>query len=357
MSLVGMSRTGFMVADDVTEVPAARASPGRHQARGTRLRQGYGGQARHRQGYGGQARHHQGYGGQARHRQGYGGQARHRQGYGGQAQHGTQHSALSTQHPALSTQHSAPSTQHPALALSTQHRTQHLHSAPSTDIDTRSPRHGMVGRVQSVLGAVALVFVASSAWSQTAVPGRAQDDQFCARCHGGDGRGGQMGPGIVARLPARSDAEVAMLVGDGVPAKACRALFSPNPSSTATRVSADAARARRRCFSASHGRDPRRRTLDGVALNQSSVDLQLLTDDGRLHLLRRRQPATAASPPTWTGPAITDRPPEIASAASTRSRAATSRGWRRMDVHDLGCRAASSHPGRSRRGHVRYQRQ
>ena len=31
----------------------------------------------------------------------------------------------------------------------------------------------MVGRVRSVLGAVALVFVAGSAWSQTAVAGRA----------------------------------------------------------------------------------------------------------------------------------------------------------------------------------------
>ena len=49
--------------------------------------------------------------------------------------------------------------------------------------------------------AVALVW-RRPAWSQTVAPGRAQYDQFCARCHGGDGRGGQMGPGIVARLAA-----------------------------------------------------------------------------------------------------------------------------------------------------------
>jgi hypothetical protein len=51
----------------------------------TRLRQGYGGQARAHQGYGGQARAHQGDGGQARAHQGDGGQARAHQGDGGQA--------------------------------------------------------------------------------------------------------------------------------------------------------------------------------------------------------------------------------------------------------------------------------
>ena len=146
----------------------------------------------------------------------------------------------------------------------------------------------MVGRVRLVLGVVTLAFVVSTAWSQTAVPGRAQYDQFCARCHGGDGRGGQMGPGIVARLSVRSDDELATLVRDGVPARGMPGTVIAQPElrqllaflRTLRAPDADAS--------------PRLRvetldgaTLDGVALNQSSADLQLLTDDGRLHLLRR----------------------------------------------------------------------
>ncbi len=146
----------------------------------------------------------------------------------------------------------------------------------------------MVARVRSLLGVVTLAFVVSPAWSQTAVPGRAQYDQFCARCHGGDGRGGQMGPGIVARLPVRSDGELATLVRDGVPAKGMPGVALAQPelqqllSFLRTLRAPDADTSPRLRVDTLDGD-----TLDGVALNQSSADLQLLTDDGRLHLLRR----------------------------------------------------------------------
>ena len=96
-----------------------------------------------------------------------------------------------------------------------------------------------------------------------------------------------MGPGIVARLPARSDAELATLVGDGVPAKGMPGVALAQPElrqllaflRTLRAPAADASP--RLTVETLDGA-----TLDGVALNQSSVDLQLLTDDGRLHLLR-----------------------------------------------------------------------
>ena len=97
-----------------------------------------------------------------------------------------------------------------------------------------------------------------------------------------------MGPAIVARLSATSDAALTSLVAEGLPAKGMpgvaltaadlrdllsflRTLSAPEPA-TSSRVRVETVDGV---------------TLDGVAMNQSSADLQLLSDDGRLHLLRR----------------------------------------------------------------------
>ena len=50
-------------------------------------------------------------------------------------------------------------------------------------------------------------------------PGRELFASRCAACHGGDGNGGEFAPGIVTRLAALSDAEVASIVHNGVPAR------------------------------------------------------------------------------------------------------------------------------------------
>src|SRR5262249_3927905 len=50
-------------------------------------------------------------------------------------------------------------------------------------------------------------------------PGRAAFERACARCHGADGQGGEMGPGITTRIPLRTDQELSALVRDGLPAK------------------------------------------------------------------------------------------------------------------------------------------
>ena len=45
----------------------------------------------------------------------------------------------------------------------------------------------------------------SLASAQTPDPGRQAFEVRCARCHGGDGSGGPMGPSIVQRIPNRDD--------------------------------------------------------------------------------------------------------------------------------------------------------
>jgi alcohol dehydrogenase (cytochrome c) len=117
-------------------------------------------------------------------------------------------------------------------------------------------------------------------------PGKTTFLRTCARCHGADGQGGEMGPGIVTRLTLRSDAELATLIRDGLPAKGM-----PGNALAADELKALVAFAR----TLRSGRNDTVRTrfsladgaaLEGIALNRSATDVQLLAD-GVLHLLRR----------------------------------------------------------------------
>src|SRR5687768_1309869 len=65
--------------------------------------------------------------------------------------------------------------------------------------------------VAAVLGAAAVVT------SQTPVPGRKSFESRCARCHGADGAGGEMGPSILERLTARDDQQLRLLIRAGIP--------------------------------------------------------------------------------------------------------------------------------------------
>src|SRR5262245_42983579 len=47
--------------------------------------------------------------------------------------------------------------------------------------------------------------------------GRRLFEQFCSKCHGADGRGGERGPNIIARLAFRNDRDLATLIHDGLP--------------------------------------------------------------------------------------------------------------------------------------------
>jgi alcohol dehydrogenase (cytochrome c) len=122
-------------------------------------------------------------------------------------------------------------------------------------------------------------------------PGRATFERSCARCHGADGQGGEMGPGITTRTAVRTDQELAALVRDGLPAKGMPAsrlgdaevtplvafvrTLRPRRSEAPARVS----------ISISDGT-----ALSAFALNRSADDMQVLADDGTLHLLRKDGP-------------------------------------------------------------------
>src|SRR5262249_27665476 len=129
----------------------------------------------------------------------------------------------------------------------------------------------------------------------------------CSRCHGGDGNGGELGPGIVTRLAARDDDGLAALVRDGLPAAGMPGFPIPDPEMRELVAVLRTPRPPRSAV-------PERvtvettdgRTLQGLALNRTSVDLQLLSDDHRIHLLRRvgeryRPVTSQADWPTYNG--------------------------------------------------------
>src|SRR4051812_17204904 len=111
----------------------------------------------------------------------------------------------------------------------------------------------------------------------------------CAGCHGSDGNGGELGPGIATRVPLRSDADLTTLLRQGLPGAGM-----PSFSTLTERESADVV-SYVRTLRPRAGAGPERakvtvlggRTLEGLALNRSAVDMQLLTDDHTLHLLRK----------------------------------------------------------------------
>ena len=68
------------------------------------------------------------------------------------------------------------------------------------------------------LAVAALILLASLPSAQTVDPGRATFVNRCAGCHGTDGNGGELGPGIATRVPPLSDQDLTTLLKEGRPA-------------------------------------------------------------------------------------------------------------------------------------------
>ncbi len=139
-----------------------------------------------------------------------------------------------------------------------------------------------------VLVGCAVVLGARPAAAQAVEAGRQVYASRCGACHGTEGGGGEFGPSIVARIPLRSDQELEGVVRDGVPGAGMPAFATLSRAETGDLV------AFLRTLRPRSNAGPRRtrvtladgRALDGVVLNESPGELQLLGDDRALHLLR-----------------------------------------------------------------------
>jgi alcohol dehydrogenase (cytochrome c) len=135
----------------------------------------------------------------------------------------------------------------------------------------------------------ALVALASSpSYAQSNDPGRIVFSNRCASCHGSNGGGGELGPSIVTRVPARTDDELMTVIQQGLPTAGMPAFG--NLTSTEQRELITFLRSLR----PREGSGPVRTkialanggSLEGLVLNRGTSDLQLLGDDRRIHLLR-----------------------------------------------------------------------
>lgn len=115
----------------------------------------------------------------------------------------------------------------------------------------------------------------------------------CSGCHGTDGNGGEHAPSILARVQRDGEQELRAFLNDGIPLRGMPAFGSlPAPEMTAlvafVRTLAPPPRGGGR-----GGLQTRvkvvttdGRTLEGVTLGETGRELQLRTDDERIHLLR-----------------------------------------------------------------------
>ena len=157
-------------------------------------------------------------------------------------------------------------------------------------------------------GVLALLCAAVGLPAQNVDPGRKAFESRCARCHGADGNGGEMGPPIVLRLTARDDEQLIKLIHEGIPARGMP------PSDVADPETADLVKFLRTIQRRPESKPLRRLalqttaggTLDGEVLGEGFEDVQLRTDDKRVHLLRRagsrvREVTSDVDWPTYNG--------------------------------------------------------
>ncbi len=134
----------------------------------------------------------------------------------------------------------------------------------------------------------ATLLLSSTLPAQDADPGRVVFEGRCARCHGADGNGGELGPAIRRRLPALNNDQLAKLIRTGLPGGMPPSQLSDAEMEPLTRfLRTLQPRNFRREVVRQKVETTDGKTLDGEVRNQGFDDLQLLTDDHRVHLLRR----------------------------------------------------------------------
>jgi alcohol dehydrogenase (cytochrome c) len=153
----------------------------------------------------------------------------------------------------------------------------------------RSGSRGSAPTLQLVAALAVLLGAGAIAHAQPPAggPGRQVFTTRCAVCHGADGHGGDTGPSIVYRLPLLSDAELVTLLHAGRPQKGMPPMPMPAASRTALMRFLRGIERREPPLERTVVETTDGRKLDGLVLNQGLDDLQLRTDDQRVHLLRR----------------------------------------------------------------------
>lgn len=121
---------------------------------------------------------------------------------------------------------------------------------------------------------------------QTIDPGRMTFERACAKCHGGDGNGGEMARGILYRLPVRDDQQLTTLIREGLPQQGMPPVSVPDSEMTALVRFLRTIQRRGRPLVRKSVTLVDGKTIEGLVLGEGFYDLQIRTAD-RIHLLRR----------------------------------------------------------------------
>ena len=137
-----------------------------------------------------------------------------------------------------------------------------------------------------VLGAIALVSIGwvlgsdlLATTGQSIDPGRAAFEGRCARCHGADGNGGEMGPPIALRITPLDDEQLAKTIRDGLPAKGMPPNIIEHPELAAIVKFLRTIQRRPSPIVRATVKTTDGRALEGQVLGEGFDDLQLRTDD------------------------------------------------------------------------------
>ena len=155
-----------------------------------------------------------------------------------------------------------------------------------------------------------LTLTAVSLCAQIPDAGRRVFESQCARCHGPQGGGGELGPAIAGTVAARSDQDLSTIITSGRPGRGMPAFemqdternnllsflrtLAPPPGRAGAPVL-------RKTVTTTDGK-----TVAGTVINENSLELQLRTDDNHVALLRpsgdRFRPVTSETDwPTYHG--------------------------------------------------------
>jgi alcohol dehydrogenase (cytochrome c) len=150
-----------------------------------------------------------------------------------------------------------------------------------------------------------LIVAAIALAAQSATEGAARYESLCASCHGSDGAGGEAAPSIVERIAARTDEELSEIVRAGLPGMPAFR-FEPDALSDLVRFLRTLQPGSARAPKSERVESTEGRSIEGVVLNRSPLDLQLRSGEARIHLLRRegeryREVTSSSDWPTYHG--------------------------------------------------------
>src|SRR5947208_2743616 len=141
---------------------------------------------------------------------------------------------------------------------------------------------------------VAFVVLTAMAVAQTP-DGRSAFQSRCSGCHGTDGNGGEHGPSILAGVQNRTDVELMAFLRTGVPLRGMPTFTDmPEAEMSALTGFLRTIVPARRGGGGGRGAQSRLKvqltdgkTLEGMAIGRTGRELQLRTDDQKIHLLRK----------------------------------------------------------------------